>query len=904
MPRVTGVPARGPGLVVGAALAGALAIALAPAPADAAPRPLPRRVVEAFATPGAMFARGASDSAYAAIEAIAARALAAHDETLRVAAQFELGARLAWFGQLTRALPALQDARARAWTLRDTTRWVLSSQWLAYALNNSGSLAEGGSVARRALPAAVAIGDPRAEAYLRVSLAFVALSAGRAPEASRGYRRALASFETQRDGYGACEALLGLGRCYSVTGPPDSTRAIFERAARRAEWAKLPRSAASAYNNLAAQDYLAGDPEAALESWRLAARMGRAAGDLTGMIAATGNVCLALSNLGRVEEARPIADSLLAYVTRAGSNDGIAQVRSRIGLLELSAGRPAAAAREYRTALAYAARGDIEQRVECVSGLVRALVAQDSAQAALALHGQASPGLAGRTSAARDIELAQAGALAAFEADSFARAGTFAARALALARTAGSPRDELAAEQILARIAAKSGRFSVARAHLEKADLASRRHEARVEGLEWRSMLSQPALLGSAWAEVWLGEGVERRRSRIAPAFAAIERIRSTVLLELAAGPRSRTVATPAVTLDRIQRTVLAPGELLLLAWTWTDRSWLMAVSRDTAVSLPIASMSKLERDVTLVREALAADPPLEGAALDRLLAESGARLLEPLLPLLRRHSRVIVVPAGPLQRMPFEALRLPLGRGGALAPLGVTHVVARAPSASVLALARSRPAATRDGDLALLAVANPRDPKGRALPGASDEARSLEARYQGTSVIESPRDNEAVLRAMAGATTVHIAAHADFDAASPWRSALQLGAGPPVLARDLLARRLRTELVVLAACETAGGNSRGTGGMEGLSTALLCAGARGVVATLWPVEDRVARRFAEAFYEEAERAPDAGTALVRARSRLQAGGAATRDWAAFTLVGDPATRIRLTRKRLSLPGF
>jgi CHAT domain-containing protein len=352
----------------------------------------------------------------------------------------------------------------------------------------------------------------------------------------------------------------------------------------------------------------------------------------------------------------------------------------------------------------------------------------------------------------------------------------------------------------------------------------------------------------------------------------------------------------PPVTLDRVQRSVLAPGELLLLAWTSNERSWLLAVSRDTAVSLPLPTESKLERDVNLLREAIAAKPALGAEAIDRMLADAGERLLGPVVPLLRRYGRVIVVPAGSLQRLPFEALRLPLGRGGALAPLGVTHVVARSPSASVLALARSRTRA-RNGDLALLAVANPRGPGGRALPGALAEVRALEARYRGVRALEAPRDAETALAAMTGAAAVHVAAHADFDPVSPWRSALQLADGPPVRARDLLARKLGPEVVVLAACETAGGTMRGTGGMEGLSTAVICAGARGVVATLWPVDDALARRFVSVFYEEAERAPDAGTALTRARAAVHADGAPARDWAAFTLVGDPAARLRLVRK-------
>jgi CHAT domain-containing protein len=368
-------------------------------------------------------------------------------------------------------------------------------------------------------------------------------------------------------------------------------------------------------------------------------------------------------------------------------------------------------------------------------------------------------------------------------------------------------------------------------------------------------------------------------------------------------------------TLESVQHGVLARDELLLAAWTGTERGWLVAVTRDTAVSVPLPADGRLARDVDLLRESIAAEPPLEPAALDAMLADGGRRWLGPLVPLLARCRRVVFVPAGSLQRLPLEALRVPLGRGGALVSLGETRALSRAPSASLLALARSRPRPVAAPDPALLVLANARGrfgtkgsmgTNGAKLPGALAEARELEARYRGTRLLERPRDPEAALQAMSLAGAVHVAAHAGFDPVSPWRSTLQLGEGEPVRARDVLGVRLRAELVVLSACETAGGSARGTGGMEGLGAAFLCVGARGVVATLWPVEDRAARRFVEIFYEEAERAPDVATALSRARVRFRASApdALVRDWAAYTLVGDPGARLALARRSPPQPGI
>jgi CHAT domain-containing protein len=72
--------------------------------------------------------------------------------------------------------------------------------------------------------------------------------------------------------------------------------------------------------------------------------------------------------------------------------------------------------------------------------------------------------------------------------------------------------------------------------------------------------------------------------------------------------------------------------------------------------------------------------------------------------------------------------------------------------------------------------------------------------------------------------------------------------------------------LVYLSACETAVGPARFADGMPGLQRAFLRAGARGVIATLWPIEDLYAGQFAADFY----RRYTSGTAAASALSETQ----------------------------------
>jgi CHAT domain-containing protein len=68
--------------------------------------------------------------------------------------------------------------------------------------------------------------------------------------------------------------------------------------------------------------------------------------------------------------------------------------------------------------------------------------------------------------------------------------------------------------------------------------------------------------------------------------------------------------------------------------------------------------------------------------------------------------------------------------------------------------------------------------------------------------------------------------------------------------------------LVFLSACDSAIGPPRFAGGMPGLQSAFLRAGARGVIATLWPIEDVLAREFSADFYRRFKKDETAAQAL------------------------------------------
>ena len=101
----------------------------------------------------------------------------------------------------------------------------------------------------------------------------------------------------------------------------------------------------------------------------------------------------------------------------------------------------------------------------------------------------------------------------------------------------------------------------------------------------------------------------------------------------------------------------------------------------------------------------------------------------------------------------------------------------------------------------------------------------------------------------------MHFATHGLANVRQPMASLLLLpaksadGSASYLTAGQVQEWRGDVGLVFLGACDSAVGPARFADGMPGLQRAFLRAGARGVVATLWPIEDVAARDFSLEFY-------------------------------------------------------
>ena len=265
----------------------------------------------------------------------------------------------------------------------------------------------------------------------------------------------------------------------------------------------------------------------------------------------------------------------------------------------------------------------------------------------------------------------------------------------------------------------------------------------------------------------------------------------------------------------------------------------------------------------------------------ERVLVGLYHALLAPLESTVARAQRLIIVPHGPLHFVPFAALLSPAGAlidrwQLTVLPSAATHVAARPAAVAGRMDAPARP----------LVIGGPADD----LPWLREELADVAARLSQPTVVMAGQEAD-LPRLLASAPLVHFAGHAMLRRDNPVFSCLETPRGRLTLG-DILEMRLSADLVVLAGCETGAGCSRPGDELLGLARAFLHAGARALVASLWPVDDRATRRLMGLFYDHLRRMEPAA-ALRQAQQELRRELPHPYYWAGFVHVGATETSGR-----------
>ena len=327
-----------------------------------------------------------------------------------------------------------------------------------------------------------------------------------------------------------------------------------------------------------------------------------------------------------------------------------------------------------------------------------------------------------------------------------------------------------------------------------------------------------------------------------AAVFLAMERGRARTLFEDLAGANASVLPVQDLQL------AIEKGSIAIVYSMLPDRllTWVIGEGLSRFEETAIAQnevLRRVDRLQTLM-ELGASRTDLASAA-----ASLHELLIRPWIASVPGNRTLVFVPDGVLHQVPFAML----GSSGDR-PLTADYAVALAPSASLLAR-RSGTKGQGEGRRPLIVGDIPGSGQGGAdalpeLPQSRAEAREIAALNPGSEILTRGNATPTAVRMrMPQASFVHFAGHALVDAYAPQLSRLVLTPEPgargraALYASEIARLDLRgVRVVLLAACETAGGPLRNGEGVASIARSFLAAGVPTVVATLWKIDDRAAR--------------------------------------------------------------
>jgi CHAT domain-containing protein/Tfp pilus assembly protein PilF len=321
-------------------------------------------------------------------------------------------------------------------------------------------------------------------------------------------------------------------------------------------------------------------------------------------------------------------------------------------------------------------------------------------------------------------------------------------------------------------------------------------------------------------------------------------------------------------------------------------------------------------------------------------------KILRPVIEGVEISKRLIIIPDGMLNVIPFEALVTREGCNNDIKSpcyFGDQFIISYYPSAAILTLARETVAETLPPQGSLLAVGDPiYGPNDNRLDQSQisfllESARKYEAEFtlkgsrfrkgvedkgytfdrlkhsglevQGIRDIleNSPGDKEVLVgfdasegcvksRDLTKYRYLHFALHGilAFDVPYLMEPALVLAIDPEgkedgfLTLSEINELKLNADLVTLSACKTGLGQRVAGEGVIGLSRAFINAGARAVLVSLWEVADDSTALFMKEFYRLISLGEEKAGALAKAKQRLrQMGYKNPYFWAPFILIGD-----------------
>jgi CHAT domain-containing protein len=294
---------------------------------------------------------------------------------------------------------------------------------------------------------------------------------------------------------------------------------------------------------------------------------------------------------------------------------------------------------------------------------------------------------------------------------------------------------------------------------------------------------------------------------------------------------------------------------------------------RLTAVLLPAATLEAIHEhayEIASVRSLLTEDPRRALQGIDSCCNWLSSAIVKPITDKIRLR-RITFIATSWFALLPLRAAwhnsSDSTGRRYLLDDIPVSAI----PNLRILSRVKRQRGSS--GRRSVLIVADPGANTRSALPAAQSEAEAIGRLVPGSEAFIGVQATRSVISCkLPDYPIAHFACHARSEAGQPLGSGVQLAANEWLRVYDIMRLSLaNAPHVVLSACETAGIGRTAPDEGVGLPAAFLQAGARGVIASSWSVQDDSTSLLMVRLYDEIQRSPDDfPLALSRAQAWLR----------------------------------
>jgi CHAT domain-containing protein len=415
----------------------------------------------------------------------------------------------------------------------------------------------------------------------------------------------------------------------------------------------------------------------------------------------------------------------------------------------------------------------------------------------------------------------------------------------------------------LAQLYASTGQDPKAIKEFEAAlNVVDRARSALQKDQSKMDFLSRMIVVHDNYVDFLMSRGLTERALEVAEAS------RGKILQERLEGQGGSTQSVKASAYRKLAQTT---GATLVSYFLGANRSYVWLTTPNQVIAYTLEPEETLRNYVENYRALIEnMRDPLDVDDLNgRSLYES---LLRPIADRIPKGANVIIVPDGALNALNFETIPVPSPEAHYFLEDATVSVV---PSLNLLVKGQQHDQLS--GRLLLIGDPDQVDNRYTKLPYAEQEINAVESHFAKPKVLSfrsKAAEPAAYLKATRGAFSfVHFTAHASADAAVPLNSAIILSGRPgsnELTAREVLKQSLDAGLVTISACRGAGAKTYAGEGLVGFMWAFFHAGAHGVIAGLWDVNDESTSQLMDQLYAGLMRGETPALALRNAKLDLR----------------------------------